>query len=136
MAQEWNVTKAAAVQAEPVTLDREATIEKACSLIDEAAAVGARLIVFPELFVPTYVNASIWGKGLAEFGSPRARAAWTRLWQNSVEIPSAATERLGQAARRTETTVVMGLNEREANTRTLYNTVAIFGPDGAFLGRH
>ncbi|HCP61153.1 MAG TPA: aliphatic nitrilase, partial [Actinobacteria bacterium] len=45
---------AAAVQATPVFLDREATVAKACSLIAEAAKNGAGLVVFPETFVPTY----------------------------------------------------------------------------------
>jgi aliphatic nitrilase len=44
----------AAVQATPVFLDREATVDKACRLIEEAAARDARLIVFPEVFVAGY----------------------------------------------------------------------------------
>lgn len=44
---------AAAVQAASVFLDREATVEKACRLIGEAADHGARLIVFPEAYIPT-----------------------------------------------------------------------------------
>ena len=47
MADEFPRFTAATVQAAPVYLDREATIEKACLLIEEAAAKGARLIVFP-----------------------------------------------------------------------------------------
>jgi cyanide dihydratase len=50
--------KIAAVQASPVFLDREATVEKACKLITQAGSQGARLIVFPESFIPTYPD---WG---------------------------------------------------------------------------
>ena len=53
--------RVAAVQAESVVLDRESTVEKASGLIAEAAGKGAKLIVFPELFIPNYVNASVWG---------------------------------------------------------------------------
>jgi len=47
-------TRIAAVQATPVFLDREATIEKMGRLAKEAAGNGAALAVFPEAFVPTY----------------------------------------------------------------------------------
>jgi hypothetical protein len=45
---------AAAVQATPVLLDREATVDKSCVLIKEAGTNGAGLVVFPETFIPTY----------------------------------------------------------------------------------
>ena len=44
--------RVAVVQAAPVLFDREATVEKTCRLIDEAAAEGAQLILFPEAFIP------------------------------------------------------------------------------------
>jgi len=86
--------RAAAVQAEPVVLERDATVDKACGLIEEASREGARLIVFPEAFISTYVSGAVWGKGLADMSSVRGKKAWSRLWQNSVDIPSAATDRL------------------------------------------
>ena len=49
----------AIVQQAPVFLDRAATLAKAVAAIDEAAQTGARLIVFPEAFVPGY-PAWIW----------------------------------------------------------------------------
>ena len=44
----------AVVQAAPVMFDAAASAEKAARLIDEAAEHGAKLIVFPELFIPGY----------------------------------------------------------------------------------
>lgn len=128
--------KAAAVQAEPVVLDREATVAKACQLISESAANGAQLIIFPEMFIPTFINSAVWGRGLCNFGTPNAKRAWSRLWQNSVEIPSHTTDRLCKAASDAEAVIVMGLNERESQSRSLYNTLLFINSDGTILGKH
>jgi len=120
----------AAVQAAPVFLDRAATVEKACGLIDKAQADGAGLVVFPETFVPTYPDwvwrCRPWDDGEAD---------WTaRLLDQSVEIPSPATDALGEAARAAGAYVSIGVNERDG--ATLYNTQLYFGPDGTLLGKH
>ncbi len=135
MSDTLQTVRAAAVQAESVVLDREATVEKACRLVREAADNGAQLIVFPELFIPNYIHASAWGRGLAQW-SPHAKKAWLRLWHNAVEIPSTTTDTLSEAARDAQATVVMGLHEREPDSKTLYNTLLFIGPDGALLGKH
>ncbi len=127
---------AAAVQAEPVVLDRQATTEKACRLIREAASHGANLVVFPETFIPVYPDIHAWGPGMARFDTVPAKQAYARLWQNSVEIPGPVTDQLGEVARQTGTLVVMGVNERTPQSSSLFNTVLLIGPDGALLGKH
>ena len=122
---------AAAVQATPVFLDREATIDKACRLIGEAAAAGAGLVVFPETFVPTYPDwvwrSTPWGTAGEWFG---------RLLDQAVVVPSPATEAIGAAAGRAGVWVSIGVNERDPAGSTIYNTQLYLGPDGAVVAKH
>ena len=53
------MSKIAIVQQAPVYLDKQATIEKAVSLVADAANNGAKLVIFPEAFIPGY-PAWIW----------------------------------------------------------------------------
>lgn len=122
--------KAAAVQAAPVFLDREATVDKACTLMEKAASEGAGLIVFPETFVPTYPD---WVWRTTPF-SGKASALYARLYDQSVEVPGPATEALGEAAARVGAWVSIGVNERDGST--LYNTQLYFSPDGKLAAKH
>src|SRR5437867_759157 len=118
-----SMVRAAAVQAESAVLDVEAGVEKVCRLIAEAAGMGARLIVFPESFIPVYPNGSLWGRGLSRFGAPEAKKVFARMHRNSVEIPGPVTERLSHAARDARALVVVGVSERESHRDTLFNTL-------------
>jgi nitrilase len=126
--------RVAAVQATPVFLDCEATVEKACGLIAEASDNGAKLAVFPEAFVPTYPH-WIWSVPPGE--QKLHGTLYAELLANSVAIPGDATERLCRAARRANISVVIGLNERHAdrNRGSLYNTLLYIGADGKILGK-
>lgn len=127
--------KIAAVQAAPVFLNREATLEKAGALIREAGSAGGRLIVFPESFIPAYPE-WVW---VVPSGRDRILSQlYGELLENAVTIPSPATERIGQAAKETGSYVVMGVTERdtEASGASLYNTLIYFGPGGEILGKH
>lgn len=121
----------AAVQATPVFLDREATIEKVHRLTAEAVANGAQLVVFPEAFVPGYPDwvwrAPIWQD---------APARYRRLLEASVAVPSPATEALAEAAREAGVYLCIGVNEHDPTGATLYNTLLYFSPAGELLGRH
>ncbi|MCC7105726.1 MAG: carbon-nitrogen hydrolase family protein [Chloroflexi bacterium] len=125
--------KVAAVQAAPVFLDREATVAKACRFIREAGANGARVIGFPEGFIPGH---PLWFHFYPATG-PESRRMSAELFKNSVEIPSAATDALAEAAREAGAYVVMGLCERRRGSYgTLFNSQLFIGPDGAILGKH
>lgn len=121
---------AAAVQATPTMLDRDATVAHACRLIAEAASDGARLIAFPEAFVPTYPD---WAWRTPPWRD--GEAGWYgRLYDQAVTIPGPATTELGRAARAADAYVAIGVNERDGGT--LYNTLLWLQPDGEVLGAH
>ncbi|MGB5252400.1 MAG: nitrilase-related carbon-nitrogen hydrolase [Sedimenticolaceae bacterium] len=52
------MNKIAIIQPVPAVLDREATLDKAVVLINEVAANGAQLIVFPEASCPATPHGS------------------------------------------------------------------------------
>jgi nitrilase len=127
--------KIAVVQAAPVVLDREATVSKARELIAEAGRNGARLVVFPEAFIPTYPD-WVWRIPPGRHGM--LADAYAELLEQSVEIPGPVTEELSRAARQAGVYVAMGLNERnaQASNASLYNTLLYIGPEGELLGKH
>jgi nitrilase len=124
--------RVAAVQETPVFLDRDATVAKVCDLIAVAAAGGANLVVFPEAFVPGYPDwvwrIRPWADGPGEW--------YRRLFANSVTVPGPAVDAMGAAARAAGVHVAVGVNEREADGGTIYNTLLLLSPDGSVLGRH
>jgi nitrilase len=123
--------KAAAVQAAPVFFDTNATVDKACSLIAEAARNGASLVAFPEVFVSAYPYWS-WVMSPVE-----ASPLFERLCLSAIEVPGPETQRLQQCARAHNVNVVIGINERSATgIATIYNTLLTIGSDGKILGRH
>src|ERR1700722_9681820 len=122
------IVRAAAVQAAPVWLDREKSVEKAITLIDEAGSRGAELVAFGEAWLPGFPF-WIW-LGTPAWGSD----FFVELHQNSVEMGGTETRALAQAARRNKVEVVIGVTERDGGS--LYCTLLFFGADGQIRGRH
>ena len=130
------VVRVACIQAEPVVLDREATIDKLEAIAAEAAAAGAQLLVFPETFVPAYPS-SAWARALAGWSSPGAKEAFARLARESVAVPGPAADRIGAAAKRHGVWIVTGVNEIDpARPATIYNSLLYHAPDGTLALRH
>jgi predicted amidohydrolase len=123
--------RVAAVQAGYVLMDREATLDRVAELTAAAAAEGARLVVFPEVFVP---GTPLWID---------TRPIWdgdedwyALLVENAVVVPGPATDRLGAIAAEHGVWLVVGVEEREPHAATIYNTVVYLSPDGQLVDRH
>lgn len=131
------IVKAAVVQAAPILFNREASVEKACQLALEASSHQTQLILFPEAFIPAYPRGLTFGTVVGS-RSPTGRDTWQAYWANSVEVPSAATQALGEAARQANAYLAIGVIERDSQFShgTLYCTLLYFGPDGRLLGKH
>ena len=54
IAAEPRMVRVAAIQAEPAWNDLEAGVNKSIALIEQAAAGGANVLGFPEVFIPGY----------------------------------------------------------------------------------
>lgn len=122
--------RAAAVQVSPVFLNVEATVEKACSIIAEAAKNGAQLVAFPEVFVAGY---PYWNWIM----TPVQGSRWyEQLYKNSITVPGPETQRLCEAAREHNCHVVIGVNERGQSLGELYNTNLIIDNKGDLIGKH
>ena len=133
MGDSYGTVKVAAVQAASVFLDREGSTQKACRLIREAGQNGARIIAFPEGFIPAH---PIWYHHHAATGAIANKLA-VELFKNAVEIPSPQTEALGEAARAANAYVVMGVCEKlPGTTGTMFNSQIYFGPDGNIIRKH
>ena len=132
--EEVRLVTVAVVQAAPVLFDRERTLDKTSELVRQAQKQDAELVLFPEAFVPAYPRGLRFGMVVGA-RTERGRATWQRYWEQSVEVPSAATERLGEMAREAGLFLAIGVIERGASG-TLYCTILYYGPDGTLLGKH
>ena len=128
--------RVAVVQRPPVLLDRARTLAAAVDSVAEAAVAGAKLVVFPEAFVPGY---PVWLWRLRP-GSDGALVAQLHglLLDQAVSLARGDLAPLCDAAKQHAVTVVCGVHERDQDFSrgTLYNTVVTIGADGGILNRH
>jgi nitrilase len=116
-------------------MNRRESVEKACALIGEASRGGARLIVFPEAFIPGYPD---WVWLVKNSAAAVLNQYYRELLDNAVTMPDASTEALCRAARSAAIHVAIGVNERnaEASGASLFNTLLYISDEGRVLGAH
>lgn len=138
MLKEYNVFKAAAVQAapvyrdKPVYFDSAATLSKAVNLIVEAARNGAQLIVFPETFLPGF---PYWSLDMSR--GPEWSGIWAEYLRHSIEVPGEETDILCQAAKKAKACLAMGINERDGKYEgRMYNSILFIDSQGEIMGVH
>ncbi|BCF99899.1 aliphatic nitrilase [Paraburkholderia sp. PGU19] len=123
------VVKAAAVQFSPVLYSREATVAKVVQKIHELGQQGVQFATFPETVVPYYPYFAAVQTGIELLSGTEH----LRLLEQAVTVPSAATDAIGEAARKAGMVVSIGVNERDGGT--LYNTQLLFDADGTLIQR-
>lgn len=124
--------KVGVAQISPVFMDKEATIDKTCSVIEEAGRNESQLVVFSEAHIPGYPYwrgcnpISLWSEYQVEY------------MKNSLKIPSTDTEVLADACRCAGTMAVIGCTEMSdiPGSNTLFNTILYLNDEGELLGRH
>jgi nitrilase/aliphatic nitrilase len=123
--------RAAAVQAAPVFLDRDATIDKLDTLVQKAVDAGADLIVFGESFIPAFPVWNLIYAPIDQHGYCR------RMFDNAVLVPGPHTRRLSEIAKRHRVFLSVGITEKgPLSMGTLFNTNLLFDREGTLLNRH
>jgi len=120
--------KAAAVLASPVLFSKEKTIEKVIKMVEEAAALGVKLVAFPETFIPNYP----WWIWMG-INNPKKLKLFRDLYENAVEVPGPDVDQLCQTALKFSVFIVVGINERDGGT--LYNSQLFIDDKGRLLGK-
>lgn len=124
-----NPCKIAVIQATPVIFDKEKGLAKTLGLIDECAANGAELIVFPELFIPGYPYGMTYGFKIGS-RSGNGRKDWKKYYDNSLLADGEEMKKIAERAIKHKVYISIGYSERDAMNATLYNSNMFISPDG------
>lgn len=123
--------KVAAMHVAPVYLNSKATVEKVCSLIEEAAKNGAKLVVFSESFIPAF---PIWCALRAPLYN---HDYFRRLSANALKVDGAELGRIRDVCQRHDVIVSLGFNEgTAASVGCIWNSNVLISGDGHIINHH
>ncbi|OBZ13099.1 carbon-nitrogen hydrolase family protein [Bacillus sp. FJAT-26390] len=131
------IVKVAVVQAAPILFDKLSAFQQIASYARQAKAQGAKLLLFPEVFIAGYPRGLSFG---ARVGSRtmEGREDFARYWESAIDVPGSDTDLLGEIAKEAGVYLIVGVVERDQDYShsTLYNSMIYIGPDGRLLGKH
>ncbi len=125
----------AIAQLTPVFLDNEASLHKVATATKSAVDQGAKLILFPESFLPGYPRAMTFGTSVGQ-RTESGREIWQAFWENSIAEDGPEVKRLAQIAIEYSVYLVMGVTERDQINRSLFCSFMIFDPGGRIIAKH
>ena len=124
--------KIAVVQGAPVMFNKDECIKKALKYIDECAANGAELVVFPELFIPGYPYGMTFGYTVGS-RTAAGRKDWKVYYDNSILADGEEMQMIVDAAVKYGLYISIGYSEKDSTTATLYNSNMMISPTGEKL---
>jgi nitrilase len=129
---ETPMVKVAVVQAGSVLFDTGATLAKLQQCAADAAAQGARLIVFPEAFVGGYPKGVTFGAHVGS-RSEDGRDLFRRYFESAIAVAGPEAAAIGKMSAKLRAHIVTGVIERDGGT--LYCAVLHFDDSGELIGR-
>ncbi|WP_428664154.1 carbon-nitrogen hydrolase family protein [Runella sp.] len=127
--------KVGVVQATPALFDIEKTVQIVIDWIEKGVKEGCELLLFPESFIPCYPRGldfdSVVGRR-----TEKSRDQWLDYWENSIETSSPYIEQIGEAIRKADIFVGLGVTERESVGGSLHCALLYFDNQGNLIGKH
>jgi len=124
-------------QISPVWLNKDATTDKICNVVKEAASQGGDLVVFGEALLPGY---PFWVDltGGAEFESAKQKAFYAHYVRNAIDIDAGDLEPICQVARTHAIAIYLGTIERpqDRTGMSLYCSMVYIDKQGVVCSVH
>jgi predicted amidohydrolase len=112
--------KVAAVQMEVKSLDQQTNTNRALSLLETAAAEGAKAICLPDYFLTDTPTKDMAKKGLKDIAEP---------------VPGPTINTFAEAAKKLGVYVIAGSILEIGEDTKIYSTSAFLGPDGKLIAK-
>jgi len=123
--------KVAAIQASPVYLDREGTVDKVRSYVEEAKRKGANVVVFGESYIPGF---PIWNLIYPPIDQHGMRK---KLYENAVEVPGPTFDQIANIANENDVILSVGITEKDRKSPgTMWNTNLLIDKHGRLILKH